>query len=60
MCLTKSDLSGGLYKIPSRIGFDLGKKKNVKKNTFGIAAETVFVTICNPTFNVTSNTTTSP
>ena len=24
-CITKSDLLGGLYKIPRRIGLDLGK-----------------------------------
>ena len=42
MCLTKSDLSGGLYKIPNRIGLDLGKK-TVNKNTFGITAKPLFV-----------------
>ena len=36
-CLTKSNLSGGLHKIPSSIGLDLGKKK-VNENTVGIAA----------------------
>ena len=30
MCLTKSYLSGGLFKIPSRIGLDLGKKISTK------------------------------
>ena len=30
ICLTKSYLSGGLFKIPSRIGLDLGKKMSTK------------------------------
>ena len=38
----KFGLSGGLYKMPHRIGLDLGKK-NVNKNTFGITAKALFV-----------------
>ena len=30
MCLTKSDLSGGLYKIANWIGLDLDKKMSTK------------------------------
>ena len=46
MGLKKSDFSGGLFKIPSRIGLDLGRK-NFNKNTFGITAKALFVTIYN-------------
>ena len=38
MCLTKSDLLGGLYMIPCRIDLDLGKK-NVSKNTLGVTGK---------------------
>ena len=36
MCLTKCNVLGGLYKIPSRTGLYI----NVNKNTFGFNAKT--------------------
>ena len=54
MCLTKSDLLGGLYKIPSRIDLDLGKK-NVNKNTLGITAKNCLCNCMQSNFQLNQN-----
>ena len=51
MCLTKSDLLGSLYQIPSRIGIDLGKQMSTK---------ILSMLLQKLSFVVASNTTTSP